>query len=130
MSGKKDSMGTLEERFLQKVRKEEDHWYWTGAIGSRKYGMIYDGYKMRRAHVVSYELFVGPVPEGVVVRHKCRIKLCVRPGCLRAGTQADNMEDERKSTCLNGHPQPETGRTASGNCKECMRDYQKEYRKL
>ena len=30
---------------------------------------------------------------GPVVRHICDVRVCVRPGCLRSGTQAQNIAD-------------------------------------
>jgi len=45
------------------------------------------------AHVISFELFVGQVPDGMVVRHTCHNPICVRPKHLVHGTQKDNVQD-------------------------------------
>jgi len=81
-------------------------WLYTGAQSSEGYGSIYvktsDG-KNRRppAHRVAYSLHVGlDVPANMVVRHLCHNKLCVRPGHLVIGTDADNANDRVKKNKL------------------------------
>ena len=47
----------------------------------------------KRGHRVSWETFVGPVPEGILVLHHCDIRHCVNPEHLWLGTAKDNYED-------------------------------------
>ena len=49
--------------------------------------------RMVLAHRIAYEIHVGPIPEGSVVRHTCDNPPCVRPSHLVAGTVADNNRD-------------------------------------
>lgn len=58
------------------------------------------------AHRIAYEVFIGPIPDGQHVCHKCDEKTRVSPRHLFLGTQADNMKDML-----------EKGRTAKGNAK-------------
>lgn len=49
------------------------------------------------AHRYSYSLFVGEIPNGMFVCHKCDDKRCVNPDHLFIGTRQDNVDDrERK----------------------------------
>lgn len=86
-------------RFWRKVRcpPHTDCWPWTGARWPGGYGQIIRRLKGRwrpdGAHRLSYEIHVGPVPDGMQVCHSCDMPSCVNPGHLFLGTQLDNMRD-------------------------------------
>lgn len=46
-----------------------------------------------RSNRASWILHVGPIPEGLIVRHKCDNTLCVNPEHLCIGTTQDNVND-------------------------------------
>lgn len=84
---------TLAARFWAKVDKSGDCWEWTGARHPQGYGLIKTMTGMSRAHRVSVELNAGPIPDGLMVRHKCDNPGCVNPDHLVVGTALDNVQD-------------------------------------
>lgn len=86
---------TLKDRFFEKVSVSglDDCWMWMASAGNSGYGHIGIGGKTVDAHVISYELHFGTVPNGMDVRHTCDNKLCVNPRHLILGTRSDNMMD-------------------------------------
>lgn len=47
----------------------------------------------RQAHRVAYEMRVGPIPEGLLIRHTCDNPPCCNPAHLIPGTAAQNSAD-------------------------------------
>jgi hypothetical protein len=85
----------MEARFLAKVNKIEGGcWEWTGYKSSKGYGRLKANGSDLYAHRVAYELWVGPIPSGLDVRHKCDNPCCVNPDHLKTGTHQDNMDDK------------------------------------
>lgn len=84
----------LKQRFEENFQVTPGCWLWTGGVaGSRDYGGIWSKGKHWRAHRLSYEMYVGPIPDGMHVLHKCDCVKCVNPDHLFLGTHTDNMRD-------------------------------------
>jgi len=67
-------------------------WEWQGSKDKRGYGLMRDGRRMRRAHIVMYEQKYGPVPDGKELDHfACDNPSCCNPDHVRAVTHAENM---------------------------------------
>jgi hypothetical protein len=110
------------EFFETKVIPEPNSgcWLWLESTPtSRNYGRMRWGTKKTLSHRVAYELYVGPIPEGFDIDHKCKQHTCCNPDHLEAVTHAENMRRARLLVCKNGHirePMPK-----SRNCTECYR---------
>lgn len=85
---------SLSERLLSKYTiSDSGCWEYTGGLNGRGYGNIWDNGTTRSAHVVSYELHCGPVPEGLNVLHSCDNRKCICPDHLFVGTTQNNIDD-------------------------------------
>lgn len=84
----------LEQRVLAKVDKTAPNgcWEWTGSLFETGYGYLEVNGRKTRAHRISWELANGPIPEGMVIDHRCANPRCVNPEHLRAITQTQNMQ--------------------------------------
>ena len=89
----KTSPELVKQRFEIKVSKTDHCWLWNAGQAGNGYGAFQMEGRRQYAHRVSYELHVGPIPDGMIVRHACDVPLCVNPAHLLVGTQADNMAD-------------------------------------
>ena len=67
---------------------------WQRKPMNKGYGLTRVNKKDTLTHRVSYQQYIGPIPEGLDVCHTCDTMLCVNPLHLRLGTQADNNRDK------------------------------------
>lgn len=87
------------ERHMTALPEAPGCWIWTGKRANKcGYGRMTFGRKRGKAleedaHRAAYRFFVGPIPAGKHVLHKCDVPACIRPDHLYLGTQLENMRD-------------------------------------
>lgn len=86
-------MKSTKERFEKKFEKAAGCWNWTASKTWVGYGKFYaDGHTLH-AHRYAYQIYVGPIPDGMEIMHTCDNMACVNPDHLRPGTHRENMDD-------------------------------------
>ena len=68
-------------------------WNWTLGKSEKGYGRVKHGGVRYRAHRMSYQLFVGEIPDDMYVLHHCDNPSCINPDHLFVGTNVDNIKD-------------------------------------
>jgi hypothetical protein len=100
------------ERFIPVT--ESGCWLWTEGTSSDGYGrMGIRGRGTLNAHRIAWELYKGPIPEGMQVCHTCDVTSCVNPNHLFLGTPFDNAMDMARK----GRRAPPTKGSAQPNAK-------------
>lgn len=133
-----------------------DDWYepepmsgcflWVGAVNQAGYGQKQHAGKVRLAHRIAFEMAKGPIPDGLVIDHKCGVRCCVNPDHLQATTFGRNIwfafnrdgrpTKPRRKFCSKGLHRMEGENVIDRNgrtCRECKRagaaEYWKTYRR-
>lgn len=83
----------LADRLWPRINKRGDGcWVWTGALNASGYGVIGLGaMTLARVHRLTYEMLVGPIPEGLQLDHLCRVRACCNPTHLEPVTNRENF---------------------------------------
>lgn len=84
---------------------------WLGSLNDKGYGRVRFGGQKVYAHRAAYAIWVGQIPEGLVIDHLCRIPACVAPDHLEPVTHRSNIlrgvgpaaANTAKTHCKNGH---------------------------
>jgi len=84
---------SLAERLAAYSRPDGDCLVWFGGTHRSGHGKIQVSGRSIGTHRIAFIEAYGPIPEGLVVRHKCDNPPCIRPEHLELGTSADNTND-------------------------------------
>jgi hypothetical protein len=122
------------DRLMARVTVDENGcWLYTGVIQHHGYGRIGAAGRMVYTHRVTFEHHVGPIPEGLQLDHRCRVRACCNPAHLEAVTCQENLRrgatlnaaNAAKTHCLNGHPFDEANTYVDPKghrvCRACRR---------
>lgn len=120
-------------------------WVFTGYTSKGGYGLIHvpgSAGRMVQTHRVTYEHFVGAIPDGLEPDHLCRVRACCNPWHLEPVTHAVNVQRgltggpavrRRLPRCPCGREYDRIYRTANGGinrqCSVCRAAYGQTYRK-
>lgn len=99
-------------------------WVWKGSVFKKtngSYGQLRINGKLKFAHRISYEFFIGQVKDKLELDHLCRNTLCVNPKHLEAVTHRENVIRGKRfnhsNKCKRGHDYVGTNRI----CKLCKK---------
>ena len=124
-------MTVLTHRFWAKVTVAPSGcWEWTGARSSKGYGQWSVRGVSKSIHRLTWQEFRGPIPDGLVIDHLCRVRHCCNPDHMEVVTglvNAQRGEPATKDRCLRGHPliganlltHARGQRTSVRNCRIC-----------
>ncbi len=89
-----NSKENLSIRLKENIKISENKcWEWQKGLDVCGYGVIKINRKGYPTHRKSYETFIGNIPKGKWVLHKCDNPKCINPDHLFLGTQSDNSKD-------------------------------------
>ena len=90
-----ETKSIMRESFERWFEKTEGCWEWKG---HKKKKLPYGAFTFRRKELiasrVSYTIYKGVIPQGLIVRHTCDNPSCVNPDHLLVGTYLDNHKDK------------------------------------
>lgn len=118
--------------FWRNVKKSNasNCWEWSGGKAShetgRNYGVAWLFGKKWKAHRAAWVFEFGPIPEGVLVCHKCDNPPCCNPSHLFLGSNKDNAQD-----CINkgrGNKEKGEDRYNAKLTQEEVREIRKRYK--
>jgi hypothetical protein len=124
------------DRVLERIRYDGDCWIWTGYCKPGGYGVVGIGHKgQARTHRVTYEHFVGPIPDELTLDHLCANPSCCNPAHLEPVTRSENTHRQTAAGrnpvvpaippthCPQGHEYTEfntaTDRRGKRRCRAC-----------
>lgn len=128
----------LHLRLLNNIREDENGcWIWQKSLNEKGYPRIGVDGRTTYAHIVSYQLFNGPVERGMDIDHTCNVKACINPEHLEQVTHKENIDRMQAhlygNLCKKGlHEMTGYNRMKNGKryaCRKCYNATKAEYRR-
>lgn len=140
MSYRNSSPMTVERFMRHVVLADSGCWTWIGAKKGNGYGIAASAGRVVSTHRISYELFRGPIPEGLHIDHVCHSRdaaclggiscphrMCVNPDHLEPVSAAENLRrgrgfvarQVRVTECPQGHPYDQANTAWLRNKRSC-----------
>jgi len=134
----------LTDRYRKRIAidPETECWLWQGKKSSTGRGSVRLMGRIVSTHRLFFELFIGPVPHGMELHHKCRVAHCCNPDHLSVVTRLSHRRlhgryrsaNQEKSQCKRGHPfdsdntyiEVKNGATRR-HCRTCRKEYARLY---
>lgn len=123
----------LTRYLVDRVSIVNDCWEWQGKT-YKGYAYARNPFDMsnKRMHILAYEVFKNPVPDGLVLDHLCRNRKCLNPDHLEEVTLVENVmrgesehaKNARKTHCKHGHAFSKENIYRYDNkriCRECRK---------
>lgn len=121
-------------RFSNSRRIEPDGcWTWLLSTRRNGYGHFSPEHSTHvSSHRYAYELYIGPIPEGMQLDHLCRNRICCNPSHLEPVTCKENLlrgdtfnaKNASRTHCPKGHPYRGENlmlQNGSRHCRACRR---------
>jgi hypothetical protein len=114
-------------------------WLWERTVDPRGYGRLRRGGKTVFVHRLAWADTYGPIPDDLIICHRCDNPGCANPDHLFIGTHADNVADKvgkgrqyrfGQTHCIRGHEfTPENTKLRKGGrtCRTCANAWQNAY---
>jgi len=84
----------IKQNFYRDVIIRNGCWKWKKAKERNGYARVEVGKrKVKQAHIVSYLIHKGEIPEGRLVLHSCHCRECTNPEHLHLGSHKQNMKE-------------------------------------
>lgn len=107
---------------------------WNGTT-QRGYGVIQVDRRWKKVHRLVWELKHGPIPDGLVIDHLCRVRSCINTDHMELVTSAENsrraapfrvgIRAQSADECPNGHPYTEDSPSRGAGrwrCRICRKE--------